>query len=1189
MSAWIVVVISTAYVGVLFLVAWWGDRQAAKGSLLRPGSWQAVCAYALTLAIYNTSWSFYGSVGRAAASGIDFLPIYIAPTLILICCQPLLLRIYTIAKAHHVNSIADFIASRYGKSQTIAAIVTIAALIAVLPYIALQLKAVGTSFDVLVGAAKSPDAGNAADWQDTPFAVAVSMALFAIIFGVRHVHSSEHHRGLMLAIAFESLVKIAAFLTVAGFIVFGMFGGMQDLLSRASQDQRLQKLLEVDLTHPVWISGTIISFIAFLCLPQAFHVAMVENESASHMRTARWLYPLYLAAFSIFMVPIAIAGLVTFGDNVTPDTFMIMLPISADATGISLLAYIGGFSAATGMVIVSVVALSTMLCNDVIVPAIMSAGRPSFVLGGNVGSRLLIIRRICVVGVLLLAYLMHRLMDQSYPLTLIGLVSFVAIAQLGPPFLGGLYWRRANRAGAASGIAAGMAVWAYTLLLPSFASDLPLISDFLRDSPLGPTWWRQNAPFGTGQLDIITHATIWSLTANIFTFWLVSLLQGQSSIDRIQADAFVDYRLEGRQTQGRLRAIIRLEDLRALVIGFLGPATGATVFDDYLNRRRAGLGPALTETGFVDLDAIRFTEQILSGAIGAASARVVMSAALESKLLSRSAAKEMLDEASEALRINHSLMRGMLESIPQGLCAFDKRFCITAWNDRFIDIVDLPRNFVCIGLSVSGIISFNSARGELGAEGLAEFIVKIKSATPGLKWPYVYERRRLDGRVIEIVFDRMPEGGYIATYTDVSERHKAAESLVEANEQLEVRVAERTIALERAKADAEQANASKTRFLAAASHDLLQPLHAARLFIAALSSSLSKKPEHIEQVKTARDRQREHARSAGAALLSTEHLLESLLDMSSLDKGIVCVKIQSFHVDILLSQLKVEYSLMAKERGLNLRVVNSSVIIDSDQGLLRRVLQNILTNAIRNTIKGTILLGCRVQGKHVRIEVWDTGVGIAPQHLDAIFEEFRQLDPPPSAERGIGLGLAIVQRTCELLGHKITVRSQVGQGSVFSVTVPRGWNSPMRAPSKSHHTVWLGGTRPLLVLCVDDEDVILEGTKALLREWGHSCVIAKTAEEARNALNWRIPDAVLMDYYVGEHRTGVQILEELQRLWGRSAPTALVTAQRTDLVLREAGERNYDILQKPIKPSVLRRWLNAAAYQTSETTSEVFK
>jgi Na+/proline symporter len=401
---WPVLGVSVAYVGVLFVIAWWGDRRAASDSLFPMDS-------------------------RRAAVGYEFLPIYIGPALLLIFGQPLYAKVLTIAKAQNATSISDFIAARYGKSQTVAALVTLMTLFGVLPYIALQLKAVGVSFDVLTARSQMAAQMDVPFWEDTSFAVAAAMAVFTIVFGVRHIHASEHHRGLMLAIAFEGLVKLSAFIAVGLFIVYGMFDGFTDLYARASANPDLHRLTEIDLSHANWYSVAIVSTICFVCLPQAFHVTAVENENPRHMRPAAWLYPAYLAILSVFMVPIAIAGLTTFGDRVNPDTYVINLPISADAGAISLFAFIGGFSAATGMVIVAGVSLSTMICNDVVMPVLLNlAARRR----RDISRVLLLVRRTAVLVILLLAYVMYRTVDQSYPLTEIGLMSFVAVAQFGP-------------------------------------------------------------------------------------------------------------------------------------------------------------------------------------------------------------------------------------------------------------------------------------------------------------------------------------------------------------------------------------------------------------------------------------------------------------------------------------------------------------------------------------------------------------------------------------------------------------------------------------------------------------------------------------------------------------------------------------------------------------------------------------
>lgn len=1179
---WSVLVASTVYVGVLFLIAWWGDHRAANGPIFSVNSRFAAISYALTLAIYNTSWSFYGSVGRAAAVGYEFIPIYIGPTLLLIFAQPLYARVLKIAKAQNATSVSDFIAARYGKSQHVAAVVTLMALVGVLPYIALQLKAVGSSFDVLTARSDIlPD--TIPFWQSTSFAVAITMAVFTIVFGVRHIHAAEHHRGLMLAIAFESLIKLSAFIVVGLFIVYGMFEGIGDLFARAYMSPALRHLTTVDLTHAGWYSVTVISCICFFCLPQAFHVTAVENENAEHTRSAAWLYPAYLAMLSLFMVPIAIAGMTTFQGAVNPDTFVINLPIAAGADTISFIAFIGGFSAATGMVIVAVVSLSTMVCNDVVMPLLLRS-RWLGVAGASrdIAKVLLMVRRVAVVVILLLAYMMHRALGPAYPLTEIGLISFVAVAQFGPAFFVGLYWQQASRMGALAGMMAGFAVWAYTLLLPSLTQFAPWLSGIVNDGLFGAAWLKPLALFGIARLDPVSHATLWSLSANLVVFVVVSLVARQSAVERIQATAFVSGTGMGQQGRASWRAVTCLSDLRDVAARFVGQERADAAFASHLasTGHGGGIDPLRDKWTPADLDTVRFTENLIAGSIGAASARIVMAAALESGSLSRGAAMAMLDDATEALRFNRKLLQATLENVGQGIFVIDDEFRIAAWNERLIELLDLPRDLLHVGTPLSQIIEFNTARGEYGAEDLQALIVNRDLAAQS--WPYVYERQRPDGAVLEITYTRLPEGGYVSTFKDVTERHRAAQALRDANETLERRVEERTEALAQAKAEAERANAHKTRFLAAASHDLMQPLTAARLFVSALEEKLrngsaAPAPGSVNG-HTDGTAAWALADNAATALRFAEQLLDGLMDMSSLDTGVVHPNIQEFPIDMLLSQLRVEFCALALEHGLTLRVVPSCHYVRSDPQLLRRVLQNYLSNAIRYTPKGRILLGCRRRGRTLRIFVCDTGVGIPEEKQAEVFLEFQRLEAGAQrTDRGLGLGLAIVERIAGLLGHEISLKSRVEHGTSIGIDVPivpkpaAERLTPRAAPLR----VQDAGRQ--LILCIDNETAIQQGLAAVLGQWGHRVVTAHDASAALTALDGQVPDLVLADYHLDGTLTGIAALDELRAAWGRLPDALIVTADRSAEVLEEAERRDCQVLYKPVKPASLRRFLTVAA------------
>jgi Na+/proline symporter/signal transduction histidine kinase/ActR/RegA family two-component response regulator len=1171
-QVWVVIAVSAAYIATLFGVAWYGDRQAAQGRPPLPFLWRSGIFFALTLTVYNTTWSYYGSVGRASTGGFDFLPIYIGPTVALLLGHRMLRKAITVVKAQNITSIADFLAGRYGKSQGLAALVTLTALISLLPYIALQLKALGSSFDGLTG-----QAGSRSDpiWSDTAFAVTVAMAAFSILFGVRHIHAKEHHRGLMLAIVFEGIVKLAAFIAVGVFIMLGLPEGPVELFQIAARQPELARLLDPDFFAPTWFSNSLIAFFAFFCMPHKFHVLMVENEDSRHLRPAALIFPAYLLIFSLFIVPIALSGLMLVGQGtLNPDTFVLALPLRLGSPEIALLAFIGGLSAGTGMVIMSVVALSTMVCNDVVMPLLLR--RASFRQGRDLTRVLLFIRRAAIILILLLAFLTYRLIGENYALTTIGLMSFVAVAQFGPSFLGALYWRRATRAGAVAGIVGGLLVWAYTLLLPAIVLLRYADLSFLQTGPWGVEFLSAHALFGLGELDAISHATFWSLTVNSVLYILVSRLTRPSVMEQAQAKAYVEAAPHPEPLRPRIWSILtRLTDLRAIATRYLGEEAGGEAFDRFIAARYPQAEPFYRE-GVADLEAVRFTEHLLAGAIGSASARVVMAASVKRRSLSRGDARLMLDQASQVIGSQADLLRGTIDSVRQGICVLDADLTVLVWNKRFVDLLDFPPSLVRVGMPMAELVRFNTARREYAAGDIDALLVnRFDDITD---WPYRHERRRPDGTVIELLTDLMPGGGYVTTYTDITERHLAAARLQEINESLEVRVRERTEALQAAKAEAERANSSKTSFLAAASHDLMQPLNAARLFTTALGERLAD-----GNTASAQDM----VQNIGASLQSVEHLLSALLDISALEAGAMRAQKRDFALGPLLALLAVEVEALAADRPahrrLRVRAVPTLARVQTDPDLLRRILQNFLTNAVRYTPRGTVLMGCRNRGDAVRIEVWDTGIGIPEERQQEIFQEFRRLAPnADEGPTGLGLGLAIVERIARGLDHAIEVRSVLGRGSCFAVTVPR---AVMLSPLPVLPPAVLPPTRPgLSVLCVDNDTAILAGMRALLEGWGCAVRTAATPSAAEALLGDYRPALVVADYHLEAEVDGLTLLETLSP--GSAPPIArvLLTADRSPALRARAVAANIQLLYKPLRPAALRSYLNALSVQAEVDT-----
>lgn len=1165
LNNWLIIVASLAYIGVLFAIATYGDRLAAK----RPAGQRATAKpliYSLTLAVYCTSWTFYGSVGLAASSGYDFLPVYLGPILLFTLGFPVLRKIIRIAKAENITTIADFIAARFGKSQAVAAVVTLIVVIGILPYIALQLKAVSTSFNVLTSypaVTVSNTVGVGPWWSDTALVVAALMAVFSIIFGTRNIDATEHHHGMMLAIAFESVVKLVAFLAAGLFVTFVMFGGVGDLLSHASASPMIVERFTGAIDGAKWVTIALLSMAAIICLPRQFHVAVVENADESELKRAAWLFPAYLVAINLFVIPIALAGLLAFGGSgVDGDTFVLALPMVAQQKTLALFVFIGGLSAATAMVIVATVALSTMVSNDVVMPLLLRYGAPGTARRQDVGQLLLTVRRVAMFAILMLAFAYYRVAGEGQALASIGLISFAAVAQFAPSIFGAIFWERASRIGGLSGVVVGFAIWAYTLLLPTFSGSSWLPVSMLTDGPWGIVALAPQSLLGLQFGDPLTHGVFWSVGANILVFIILSLLAQPKAIERTQAHAFVhvDAGYSGSRVR-TLKGTLTVGDLREIVERYLGADAVGRAFADYAARH----GEEMTLASAVDVELLRYTERLLASAIGASSARLVIALSLERDDMDMRSAMALLDDASAAIRYNRELLQSTMENVRQGIAVFDEELHLIWWNRRFSDHLNLPEEFARIGVSADDIIRYSAEHGEYGPgdvdQIVAELMAQYRSRTP-----ITYERRLADGTVLEVVTSATPGGHVVATLTDVTERVQAVAALAEAKESLELRVAERTRALtllndqlRKATLAAEDANLGKTRFLAAASHDLLQPLNAARLFLSSLAERQhpSDNAALIDRVET--------------SLKSVEDLLEELLDISKLDAGGVVPQIQDFALNELLDGLATQFAALADEGGVTLQFVPSHRVVRSDRRLLRRILQNFLSNAIRYTpAGGRVLLGCRVAGDGLRLEVWDTGPGIPDDMHEAVFREFQRLAGPAGSAPGLGLGLAIVDRVARMLDHKITLRSQPGRGSVFAVTVPVGDALPA-SPTVTEMSVprnyELDGA---VVLCIDDRPDILDGMKALLGGWKCDVRVAASGAEWQDALNGDTPDLIVADYHLDDDTGGLQLIAEVCGSVGRVIPAIVVSADQTEALREEAMRRGHAFLAKPVKPAALR-------------------
>src|ERR1700686_4659627 len=1158
LQGWVVVIIALAYIGFLVLVGSDGDRRRE----LSRGSTSRLLIYPLSLAIYCTSWTFFGSVGLASRGGLDFFAIYIGPMVMVGLAYPLLIRIVRLAKGQNITSIADLIAARYGKSQAVAATVALIAIVGMVPYIALQLKAVSSSVGTIL--AQASPGGAQPIVGDSALFVALLMAAFAVLFGTRHTDATEHQDGLMLAIATESIVKLVAFLAVGIFVTFVMFHGPLALFPRALDQANTAAVLTRVPPLTSFFAMTVLSLFAIVLLPRQFHVAVVENHSEAEIRRAAWLFPLYLVLINLFVLPIATAGLLTFpAGRVDSDMFVLALPIAAHSELITLIAFIGGLSAATAMVIVESVALAIMVSNDIVVPLVLKR-RATLAGTSDAGAWLLTTRRIAIFGILLLAYIYYRSAGEAQ-LAAIGLLSFAAIAQLAPAFFGGLIWPRGTARGAIAGMTAGIVVWGYTLLVPSI-SDAGIVSaSILTDGPWGLGFLRPQALFGL-DLPPLVHGVLLSLAANFACYVGWSLSRRPTSIERVQADVFVPSTLAPilapMAPSFRLRrASVTVEELIATVARYLGEERTRESFASFAASRRISLEPHAE----ADFQLLQYGEYLLASAIGAASSRLVLSLLLRKRTVSTKDALKLLDDANEAIHYTREILQTATDHVRQGIAVFAKELNLVCWNRQFGEIFDLPHGLTRVGIALDEILRYVAKHGDHDEKNFDAAIAERIAKYPSEVEPFL-ERFAERGLVIEVRSNHMPDGGLVTTFTDITPSVKAAEALERANATLERRVRERTgeltrlnAELERAKAEADDANVSKTPFVAAASHDILQPLNAARLYVTSLA----------ERQRAGEDA--DLVQNIDASLEAVEEIFTALLDISRLDTGAMKAEMTDFRVDELLQRLDVEFAPGGREKGLNLRFMPCALTVRSDRRLLRRLLQNFVSNAIKYTPAGSVLVGCRRRGGKLRIDVYDTGIGIPHSKRRAVFKEFHRLDQGARVARGVGLGLSIVERIARVLDSEVALKSVVGRGSRFSVEVSRA-AAVAASPAVAAMTRTPGGRATgTVALCIDNDRSILDGMEKLLGGWGCRVLTAADLTEALAAMDASglEPDGLLVDYHL-DGGNGTARIAELPRRLGRDLPAILITADRSLHVREEAQAEGAHLLNKPIKPASLR-------------------
>ncbi|MFD1951845.1 PAS-domain containing protein [Sphingomonas arantia] len=1079
--------VALAYASLLFLVAYRIDGAGADGVRRR---WRGT-AYALSLTVYCTSWTFYGAVGSASVGGWAYLPIYLGPILLYALGIRWLERLIVVAKEVGATSVSDFIGTRFGKSRGVAALVTLLALAGTVPYLALQLRSVGTTYALL-----SDHASTLLPMATT----AVVLAVFAMLFGTRRYEAAGKNPGVMFAVAVEASVKLIAFLAIGVFAVMQIADTPPAV--RALAVDRLATLFAPGALRADFFVTTLLAAVAAIALPRQFHIAVTQADDARDIRRARWPFVGALAVFSLTVLPITLAVLAA-GSGGAADMLVIQLPLQAGSFPVALLVFVGGFSAATGMVVVEMIALSTMVSNDLLAPLLIR--RLAVASEADAGVVLLRVRRTVIAGLMAIALGYAVALPTGVTLAETGLVAFTAMAQFAPALILAVEREGRDALAAKAGLATGLVAWAALVLIPALGVAAPL-SGLAEAIGLGG--------FATG--------AVASLAANLFVHALVAARPVGRSM--IAAPAAPD--------AGRAMTSGELLDFVARFVG--------------MDKARAALNEAGRPGGGAHSQA-RAAERLIASAVGAPSARALVASALSGTSLSAIEVARMLDASGQSLQFSQGLLAATLENIDPAVSVVDRDLALVAWNTRYLEMFGFPPGMIRVGAPVADAIAFNAMRGECGP-GEVDSHVERRLANIRRGRQHSFERTRSDGRVLKTVGGPMPGGGYVMCFSDVTAEAKARDVLESARIELEARVEQRTAELSAVNADLARATADKTRFLAAASHDLIQPLHAARLFTAALDRAVGGHPL---------------AAKVDQSIVAAERLLRALLDISRLDSGGIVPVVRPFALRPLLREVLDGLAPRAAEKGITLRLACGDAVVASDGTMVRSIVQNLISNAVRYTARGGVVVGARRRGDGILIEVWDSGIGIPAADRQRIFGEFERLESGDDV--GVGLGLAIVERTARLLGAPVTLTSQVGRGSRFAFTLPQAADAPVAVPRAAPKRF----ARAATILVVDDDARVCEAMVAMLSARGHRVHVAGSAAAA---LAIGMPyDAALIDFHLGEEMDGLALIAALPAI-----PAALVTAEPGPALAQRAAACGVALLTKPLDPDAFDNWLAGA-------------
>ncbi|MFT4654307.1 MAG: Na+/proline symporter/signal transduction histidine kinase/CheY-like chemotaxis protein [Patiriisocius sp.] len=1112
-SIWTLALITGLYVLTLFGIAAWGNK------LGRPHR----SVYALALGVHCTSWAFFGTTTQSLQFGWAVIPTYLGVILVMLFGFSVLRKIAHICRQHRISSLAEFIGIRYHHSNVLAGLVVALCFVGVIPYIALQLDAISSAIALMTT--------DNSEWSGSiSLYVTVFMAVFSIWFGTRTLDLTTKRNGLMLTIAFESVLKLAGLLVVGIYCVYVLSDGWLDLLDKSLDNEITKATLEKPFAAWVYISHILLGICSMFCLPRQFHINFIENNNDNELKHARWVFPLYLSLMTLFILPIALTGQLLFTDSATnTDSFVLSIPISQNNHGVTIMAYLGGLAASTSMIIVATLALGNMVANNLLTPLWLysrhlHAGQPRLS-----AHQLLRIRQSTIIVLLFIAYWYHQNISQASPLVKSGTIAIALMAQTLPAILLGLYWQNAHKFAAMIGLLSGSAIVISQMLYPAVLSS----------------YYFAPAP---NDVDF-AFAIFLSLGLNFALLVVCSLL-----IKNTLVNPFAE--------EGLMRPTLNIpaDKLTAMLKRILPPKT-ALGFTVKLEKRE------VFATQIIPPDLLLEAGQTLTSHVGNASARILLNAISNNDYDNTQELTELVEIATQSFQFNHEVLQSSIAHLPQGISVVDSDLKLVAWNKQYETLFYYPKDFLVTGLSVERILKFNAGRGLISRvskhlthqqQPIQDAVEKRLQLMQQSK-AYQYIRQHNQDKIIEISGNPLPGGGYITSFTDITQYIKIQQQLEMAKEDLEQRVQLRTKELEIAKTEAENANLSKTKFLAATGHDLMQPFNAATLFASMLHEKLAK--SELSEI----------SRHLVQSLDNADELLGMLIEITKLETGKIIPIPSLFALDELLQNLANDFAVIGAQKNIRVKYLPSRIWVRTDKRLLSRVIQNLLANAIRYTDKGKVLLGVRRRSnKRCEIVVLDTGRGIAKDNQSKVFNEFQRLDQQHDTQ-GLGLGLTIVERTSQLLDIKISLVSEIGKGTCFGLSLVRqppgkSNNRAIRAGPRVDNKQFLNYKR---VLVLENDRQIATALGALLNDWG---AVTDYAHNLSSALEiCQPPDLIIADYHLDDADNGISVCQALLKNIGKSVPMILSSADRCEYIQEKAIANNMRYLPKPIKSAALKR------------------